>query len=131
MSIIDFKNYKESLNKPKYTTEPKPDRNLYKKNLADKINYFDSQMSLYINNPVIEKCDFSTEGCAIMFITLDNKTEVLLILQDYSPDELDEHCVTWEFYIRNVENDEYLDSRFFSTTDMAIKYFLSKIKYML
>ena len=42
-------------------------------------------MSLYINNPVIEKCDFSTEGCAIRFITLDNKKlyNVLLSIRSH------------------------------------------------
>jgi len=53
-----------------------------------------------------------------------------LILQDYSPDEFDSMYVTWEFYIHNLKHDEYIDSRFFSRTDSAINYFLSKIKYM-
>ena len=130
MSVIDFKNYKASQNKPKYTSEPKVGSNLYKKNLDAKIKYFNTQMQIYENNPIIENCVFSKEGCAIKFSASDNKTEVLLILQDYSPEEFDTHYVTWEFYIHNIEHDEYLDSRFFSTTDMAVKFFLSKIKYI-
>ena len=35
----------------------------------------------------MEKCVFSTEGCAIKFSTLDNVTDAVLILQDYSPEE--------------------------------------------
>ena len=55
--------------------------------------------------------------------------EILLILQDYSPEESDNYIVTWEFYIHNIVQDEYIDSKFFSSSDMAINYFLSKIKY--
>lgn len=130
MTVVNFKDYKKSLNKPKYSSEPEPGKNLYKKNLLEKIDYFNSQMESYMDNPIIEKCDFSIEGCAIKFSSSDSNTEVTLILQDYSPDEFDSLYVTWEFYIHNIRHDEYLDSRFFSRTDTAIKYFLSKIKYM-
>ena len=130
MTVVNFKDYKKSLNKPKYSSEPEPGKNLYKKNLLQKIDYFNSQMESYMDNPIIEKCDFSVEGCAIKFSSSDSNTEVTLILQDYSPDEFDSLYVTWEFYIHNIRHDEYLDSRFFSRTDTAIKYFLSKIKYM-
>lgn len=130
MTIVNFKDYKNSLNKPKYTTEPKSGKNLYKKNLIEKTTYFNSQMAKYMDNPIIEKCDFSLEGFAIRFNSSDKNTEVSLILQDYSPDEFDSMYVTWEFYIHNLQHDEYIDSRFFSRTDSAINYFLSKIKYM-
>ncbi len=130
MTVVNFKDYKKSLNKPKYSSEPEPGKNLYKKNLLEKIDYFNSQMESYMDNPIIEKCDFSIEGCAIKFSSSDSNTEVTLILQDYSPDEFDSLYVTWEFYIHNIRHDEYLDSRFFSRTDTAIKYFLSKVKYM-
>ena len=130
MTIINFKDYKNSLNKPKYTTEPKSGKNLYKKNLIEKTTYFNTQMAKYMDNPIIEKCDFSLEGFAIRFDSSDKNTEVSLILQDYSPDEFDSMYVTWEFYIHNLQQDEYIDSRFFSRTDSAINYFLSKIKYM-
>jgi len=130
MTVVNFKDYKKSLNKPKYSSEPEPGKNLYKKNLLEKIDYFNSQMESYMDNPIIEKCDFSIEGCAIKFSSSDSNTEVTLILQDYSPDEFDSLYVTWEFYMHNIRHDEYLDSRFFSRTDTAIKYFLSKIKYM-
>ena len=130
MTIVNFKDYKNSLNKPKYTTEPKRGKNLYKKNLIEKTTYFNAQMGKYMDNPIIEKCDFSLEGFVIRFISSDKNTEVSLILQDYSPDEFDSMYVTWEFYIHNSQHDEYIDSRFFSRTDSAINYFLSKIKYM-
>jgi len=130
MTVVNFKDYKKSLNKPKYSSEPEPGKNLYKKNLLEKIDYFNSQMESYMDNPIIEKCDFSIEGCAIKFSSSDSNTEVTLILQDYSPDEFDSLYVTWEFYMHNIRHDEYLDSRFFSRTDTAIKYFLSKVKYM-
>ena len=130
MTIVNFKDYKNSLNKPKYTTEPKSGKNLYKKNLIEKTTYFNAQMAKYMNNPIIEKCDFSLEGFVIRFNSSDKNTEVSLILQDYSPDEFDSMYVTWEFYIHNLQQDEYIDSRFFSRTDSAINYFLSKIKYM-
>ena len=130
MTVVNFKDYKKSLNKPKYSSEPESGKNLYKKNLLEKIDYFNSQMESYMDNPIIEKCDFSIEGCTIKFNSSDLNTDVILILQDYSPDEFDSLYVTWEFYIHNIKHDEYLDSRFFSRTDTAIKYFLSKIKYM-
>ena len=130
MTVVNFKDYKKSLNKPKYSSEPEPGKNLYKKNLLEKIDYFNSQMESYMDNPIIEKCAFSIEGCAIKFSSSDSNTEVTLILQDYSPDEFDSLYVTWEFYMHNIVHDEYLDSRFFSRTDTAIKYFLSKVKYM-
>ena len=130
MTVVNFKDYKNSLKQPKYTSEPKTGKNLYKKNLIEKIDYFNSQMKNYLDNPIIEKCDFSIEGCVIKFNSNNTDTEVSLILQDYSPDEFDSLYVTWEFYIHNIKHDEYLDSRFFSRSDTAIKYFLSKIKYM-
>ena len=40
MSVINFKDYKKSLNKPKYTSAPKQGKNMYVKNLEDKITYF-------------------------------------------------------------------------------------------
>mgnify|MGYP006102897129 CR=1 FL=1 len=131
MSIVNLKDFKALKNKPEYTTEPKSGRNLYSKNLADKLEFFNNKISTYLCNPIIEKCEFSSEGCAIKFISVKENTDVLLILQDFSPDEFDNSYVTWEFFVHNIKDDEYLDSRFFSTTDMAIKYFLSKIKYML
>ena len=131
MGIVNLKDFKASLNKPKYTIEPKPGRNLYSKNLIDKLEFFNNQISVYLSDPIIEKCEFSSEGCAIKFILIEENIDVLLILQDFSPDEFDNTFVTWEFFIHNIKDDQYLDSRFFSTTDMAIKYFLSKIKYML
>ena len=130
MNVVDLKEYKKSLNKIEYTTSPKPGLNQYKKNLDEKISYFNKSVKPFLADPIMEKCVFSTEGCAIKFSTLDNVTDVVLILQDYSPEEFDTHYCTWEFYIHNTSHDEYLDSRFFSRTDMAIKYFLSKIKYM-
>tara|TARA_B110000008_G_scaffold204163_1_gene202772 strand:+ start:256 stop:651 length:396 start_codon:yes stop_codon:yes gene_type:complete len=130
MSIVNLKDFKASLNKPKYTTEPKQGRNLYSKNLRDKIEFFNKKIGPYLSNPIIENCEFSAEGCAIKFISIKENTDVLLILQDFSPDEFDNSFVTWEFFIHNIKDDEYLDSRFFTATDMAVNYFLSKIKYM-
>ena len=130
MNVVNFKEYKESLKKTEYTTSPKVGLNLYKKNLDEKIAFFNERIRPYLLNPIMEKCSFSREGCAIKFSTIDKVTDVILILQDYSPEEFDTHYCTWEFYIHNSTHDEYLDSRFFSGTNMAIKYFLSKIKYM-
>ena len=73
MTVVNFKDYKKSLNKPKYSSEPEPGKNLYKKNLLEKIDYFNSQMESYMDNPIIEKCDFSIEGCAIKFSSSDSK----------------------------------------------------------
>lgn len=129
MSVINFKDYKKSLNKPKYTSAPKTGKNMYVKNLEDRITYFENKIGLYANNPIIEKCEFSVEGCAIKFCVIEKNLEILLILQDYSPEESDNYIVTWEFYIHNIVQDEYIDSKFFSSSDMAINYFLSKIKY--
>ena len=87
--------------------------------------------TLQVDTNIIEKCKFSAEGCSIKFISIEENIDVFLILQDFSPDEFDNTFITWEFFIYNIKDDEYLDSRFFTTTDMAVKYFLSKIKYML
>jgi len=130
MNVVNFKEYKESLKKIEYTSPPKAGLNLYKKNLEEKIVFFNERIESYLEDPIMEKCVFSKDGCAVKFSTFDKVTDVILILQDYSPEEFDTHYCTWEFYIHNRTHDEYLDSRFFSGTDMAIKYFLSKIKYM-
>ena len=131
MSIVNLKDFRALSSKPKYTTEPIPGRNLYSKNLIDKLEFFNNKISDYLRNPIIERCEFSSEGCAIKFISIKENIDVLLILQDFSPDEFCNSFVTWEFFIHNIKDDEYLDSRFFTTTDMAVKYFLSKIKYMM
>ena len=129
MSVINFQEYKSRLKKPTYTTEPIPGRNIYKKNLIAKRKFFDDNIKIYINNPHIEKCIFSINECIVKFNSKDLKTDFLLILQDYSPEEFDSNFATWEFCIYNIENDEFIDSRFFTSSDMAIKYFISKIKY--
>ena len=103
MSIVNIKDFKASLNKPKYTTEPKPGRNLYSKNLIDKLEFFNNQITVYLSDPIIEKCEFSSQGCAIKFISIKENIEVLLILQDFSPDEFDNTFVTWEFFIHNIK----------------------------
>jgi len=129
MSVINFQEYKARLEKPNYTSEPKPGRNLYKKNLIEKRIFFDKNMGDYINNPYIEKCKFSLNECIVKFSSRDLQTDFLLILQDYSPEEFDSNFATWEFCIYNTSNEEYIDSRFFTSSEMAIKYFISKIKY--
>ena len=75
MSIVNLKDFKASLNKPKYTTEPKPGRNLYRKNLVDKLEFFNNQISVYLSDPIIEKCEFSAEGCAIKFISIEENID--------------------------------------------------------
>ena len=45
MGIVNLKDFKASLNKPKYTIEPKPGRNLYSKNLIDKLEFFNNQIN--------------------------------------------------------------------------------------
>jgi len=130
MSVTDLNEYKNKQKQPKYTSEPKQGQNMYKKNLVQKIEYFNKSVKPFKNNTYIELCDFSIEGCAIKFLSKINKTVVVLILQDYSPEEYDSQFATWEFYIQNTEKDEYLDSRFFSSSSMAIKYFISKVKYL-
>ena len=80
MGIVNLKDFKASLNKPKYTTEPKLGRNLYSKNLIDKLEFFNYQMSIYLSDPIIEKCEFSTEGCAIKFISIEEfGSEIVLV----------------------------------------------------
>ena len=91
--------------------------------------FFDKNMRDYINNPYIEKCKFSLNECIVKFSSRDLQTDFLLILQDYSPEEFDSNFATWEFCIYNISNEEYIDSRFFTSSEMAIKYFISKIKY--
>ena len=129
MSVIDFQEYKAQLREPNYTTKPKIGKNLYKKNLIEKRVFFDENLKEYINNPYIEKCKFSLSDCIVKFSSKNLSTEFSLILQDYSPEEFDSHFATWEFCIYNTQNDEYIDSRFFTSSEMAIKYFISKIKY--
>ena len=131
MSVTDLKEYKNKQKQPKYTSEPKKGQNMYKKNLVQKIEYFNKSVKPFLNNTYIEHCDFSIEGCAIKFLSKNNKTVFALILQDYLPDEYDAQFATWEFYMHNFEKDEYLDSRFFSSSEMAKKYFISKVKYLL
>ena len=58
MSVINFQEYKARLEKTNYTSEPKPGRNLYKKNLIEKRIFFDKNMRDYINNPYIENVNF-------------------------------------------------------------------------
>ncbi len=129
MSVINFQEYKSQLSKPNYTSKPKMGKNLYKKNLIEKRAFFNENLKEYINNPYIEKCMFSLTECLIKFSTKDLSTEFSLILQDYSPEEFDLNFATWEFCIYDTQNDEYIDSRFFTSSEMAIKFFLSKIKY--
>ena len=129
MNIVNFTDYKAQIKKPKYTKEPILGKNLYKKNLNEKIRYFNESMEIYINNPIIEKCNFSIKSCAVKFNS--SGLNFILVLQDYSPDEVSSNFVTWEFFVFDVENDKYIESTFFSSTDIAIKYFISKIKYTL
>ncbi len=131
MTVIDFNDFKKSLHEPVYTSKPSSKVNLYKKNLAEKIKYFNDSISLFLDNPIIEQCNFSVQGCAIRFTQINSPLNITLVLHDYSPDEEDLEFVTWEFYVRNFENDEYLDSKFFTTSKFAIKYFILKIKYFL
>jgi len=72
---------------------------------------------------------FAKSSRSFGFQSKNLSTEFSLILQDYSPEEFDSHFATWEFCIYNTQNDEYIDSRFFTSSEMAIKYFISKIKY--
>ena len=129
MGIINFKDYKNKRNKVFYTSEPKISENLYKKNLINKVTYFENQLVFYSSDSIIEKCDISLESCALKFFLKNLNINFLLILQDYSPDESTEGYQTWEFYIHNEITDEYVDSRFISSTREAFKYFISKIKY--
>lgn len=131
MSVTDLLKYKNKKKSPKYTSLPKRNQNLYKLNIALKIEYFKKSLQPFINNEYIEQCDLTDEGCSIKYQSNINKTVFALILQDYSPDEYDAQFATWEFYMHNFEKDEYLDSRFFSSSEMAIRYFISKVKYLL
>ncbi|MBS83088.1 MAG: hypothetical protein CMD65_03020 [Gammaproteobacteria bacterium] len=127
MVKIFFDELKKKRNKLLYTNEPKH-KNLYLKNLRAKRKYFKSQYEKYLNNIFIQKCDYSVSACAIKYVSKKNNLVLTLILQDYTTEEGSEIYTTWEFFLYNKFNDEYNDSKFFTSTSTAFMYFIDLIK---
>ena len=67
--------------------------------------------------------------CAIKYGPKSSQKQSTLILQEYVKDS--ESVITWEFLLFDRINEEYIDSKFFSSSDDAIAYFIDKTKNMI
>tara|TARA_Y100001935_G_scaffold140273_1_gene115925 strand:- start:2224 stop:2718 length:495 start_codon:yes stop_codon:yes gene_type:complete len=131
MAKIYHKEFKQKLdekNKIDWTNEPKHE-NKYKSNLASKRKYFKKVLDHLLDNEIIKKCDRSFDICAIKFGPKKSILESTLVLQEYSDDQ-EEKLITWEYLLYNRNSETYDDSKFFSSSDKAISYFIDKTRDM-
>ena len=124
----EFKQKLDEKNKIDWTNEPKHE-NRYKTNLASKRKYFKKVLDQFLDNEIIKKCDRSFDICAIKFGPKKSNLESTLVLQEYSDDQ-EEQLITWEYLLYNRKSETYDDSKFFSSSDKAISYFIDKTRDM-